>query len=77
MANSGIMIVDFLFNLAVRYLYAVAEFFGITYEEINVWIFVVSWPLSLIVAALWITYLLYKVKRLQRGLMIHDRDNRC
>lgn len=77
MANSGIMIVDFLFNLAVRYLYALAEFFGITYEEINVWIFVVSWPLSLIVAALWITYLLYKVKRLQRGLMIHDRDNRC
>ena len=77
MANSGIMIVDFLFNLAVRYLYALAEFFGITYEEINVWIFVVSWPLSLIVAALWITYLLYKVKRLQRGLMIRDRDNRC
>ena len=77
MANSGIMIVDFLFNLAVRYLYALAEFFGITYEEINVWIFVVSWPLSLIVAALWITYLLYKVKRLQRSLMTHDRDNRC
>ena len=71
------MIVDFLFNLAVRYLYALAEFFGITYEEINVWIFVVSWPLSLIVAALWITYLLYKVKRLQRSLMTHDRDNRC
>ena len=77
MANSGIMIVDFLFNLAVRYLYALAEFFGITYEEINVWIFVVSWPLSLIVAALWITYLLYKVKRLQRSSMLHDRDNRC
>ena len=77
MANSGIEIVDFLFNLAVRYLYALAEFFGITYEEINVWVFVVGWPLSLIVAALWITYLLYKVKRLQRGLMIHDRDNRC
>jgi hypothetical protein len=77
MANSGIMIVDFLFNLAVRYLYALAEFFGITYEEINVWIFVVSWPLSLIVAALWITYLLYKVKRLQRSSMVHDRDNRC
>ena len=77
MANSGIMIVDFLFNLAVRYLYALAEFFGITYEEINVWIFVVSWPLSLIVAALWITYLLYRVKHLKRSLVIHDRDNRC
>ena len=77
MANSGIEIVDFLFNLAVRYLYALAEFFGITYEEINVWIFVVGWPLSLIVAALWITYLLYKVKHLQQSLVIHDRNNRC
>ena len=77
MANSGIMIVDFLFNLAVRYLYALAEFFGITYEEINVWIFVVGWPLSLIAAALWITYLLYKVKHLQQSLVIHDRNNQC
>ena len=76
MANSGIMIVDFLFNLAVRYLYALAEFFGITYEEINVWIFVVGWPLSLIVAALWITYLLFKVKHLQQRLVILDRGHR-
>ena len=45
MADSGIVIVDFLFNLAVRWLYAWANFFGITYEEINVWLFVVIWPL--------------------------------
>ena len=69
MANSGIEIVDFLFNLAVRWLYAWAEFFGITYEEINVWIFVISWPLSMVVSAVWITYLTLKVKRLQRRLV--------
>ena len=68
MANSGIDIVDFLFNLAVRWLYAWAEFFGITYEEINVWIFVVSWPLSMAVSAVWITHLILKVKRLQQRL---------
>ena len=45
-ANSGIVIVDFLFNLAVRWLYAWAEVFGITYEEINVWIFCIIWPLT-------------------------------
>ena len=70
MANSGIDIVDFLFNLAVRWLYAWAEFFGITYEEINVWIFVISWPLSMVVSAVWITYLSLKVKRLQRRLVM-------
>ena len=68
MATSGIVIVDFLFNLAVRWLYAWAKFFGITYEEINVWIFVVSWPLSMKVSVFWITYLIFKVKRLQRRL---------
>ena len=71
MANSGIDIVDFLFNLAVRWLYAWAEFFGITYEEINVWIFVVSWPLSMAVSAAWITHLTLKVKRLQRRLVMN------
>ena len=68
MANSGILIVDFLFNLAVRWLYAWAEFFGITYEEINVWIFVVSWTLSITVSAAWITHLILKVKHLQQRL---------
>ena len=77
MANSGIVIVDLLFNLAVRWLYAWAEFFGITYEEINVWIFVVSWPLSLMMATLWITYLLHKVRHLQQRLVILDRGHRC
>ena len=72
MANSGIDIVDFLFNLAVRWLYAWAEFFGITYEEINVWIFVVGWPLSMTVSVFWITHLIFKVKRLQRRLVMND-----
>ena len=76
MADSGIVIVDFLFNLAVRWLYAWANFFGITYEEINVWIFVVSWPVSLVLAAVWIIHLAYKVKQLQKRLVILDRGRR-
>ena len=71
MANSGIEIVDFLFNLAVRWLYAWAEFFGITYEEINVWIFVVGWPLSMTVSVFWITHLIFKINRLQRILAMN------
>ena len=76
MANSGVVVVDFLFNLAVQWLYAGASLFGITYEEINVWIFVVSWPLSLVISAVWITYLLFKVKNLQQRLVANDRAKR-
>lgn len=49
MANSGIEWIDIIFNFCVRLLYDVGSILGISYEEINVWIFVVIWPfLSLI-----------------------------
>ena len=44
MANSGIFWIDILFNWAVRALYDVAGLLNITYEEINVWGFLVLWP---------------------------------
>ncbi len=52
MANSGIEWIDNTFNFCVILLYNIGSLFGITYEEINVWIFVVIWPLiSLIMFA--------------------------
>ena len=52
MANSGIEWIDTIFNFCVRLLYDVANIFGISYEEINVWLFVVIWPfLSLVLFA--------------------------
>ena len=36
MANSGITWIDMIFNWSVKVLYEVAEWFSITYEEINV-----------------------------------------
>ncbi len=45
MANSGIEWIDITFNFCVRLLYDAGNIFGITYEEINVWLFVVIWPL--------------------------------
>ena len=44
MANSGIYWIDIIFNYCVRLLYEVAGFLGITYEEINVWLFVFLIP---------------------------------
>ena len=52
MANSGIMWVDHTFNFCVYLLYDLAKILGISYEEINVWIFCVIWPVvSLILFA--------------------------
>ena len=66
MADSGIVWIDFLFNLAVRWLYTWAEILGVTYEEINVWIFVVSWPCSLAFLCLWVIILKIKIKALKK-----------
>ena len=69
MANSGIIWIDWLFNTAVRGLYACAEILGMTYEEINVWIFCISWPLTMLVAAIWIYRRRCRIARLERSLV--------
>ena len=52
MANSGIEWIDTIFNFCVRLLYDMANVLGISYEEINVWLFCVIWPfLSLVLFA--------------------------
>lgn len=65
MANSGIEWVDIVFNWCVRLLYDWATFFGITYEEINIWIFIVAWPIITLVMAAWIVLLLRQNQRLK------------
>ena len=45
MANSGIYWIDETFNFCVHLLYDIAGILGISYEEINVWLFCVVWPL--------------------------------
>ena len=49
MANSGIEWIDITFNFCVRLLYDICNILGITYEEINVWLFVVIWPIASLV----------------------------
>ena len=46
MANSGIVWIDETFNFCVRLLYDIGGVLGITYEEINVWLFVIIWPIA-------------------------------
>lgn len=62
MANSGIIWIDVIFDWCVRLLYAVAEWLGITYEEINVWLFVFILPMILLSSITLNLYLLFKDK---------------
>jgi len=50
MANSGIYWIDVTFNYCVRLLYQIADMMGITYEEINVWLFVILMPAILLLS---------------------------
>ena len=49
MANSGIIWIDAVFDFCVKLLLDIADIMGITYEEINVWIFCVIWPILTLV----------------------------
>ena len=64
MANSGIAWIDTIFNWAVIALYQVASVMGITYEEINVWLFCVAWP----VVTLVLVYVAFSLFRQNRRL---------
>ena len=50
MANSGIPWIDLIFDWCVHFLYDVADLLGISYEEINVWLFVFILPISLVLS---------------------------
>lgn len=65
MANSGIPWIDLIFNVSVRWLYVSADWLGITYEEINVWLFCIVWPLVTLVMTVWITLLHRNIRRIQ------------
>tara|TARA_B100001027_G_scaffold46595_1_gene30467 strand:- start:1223 stop:1417 length:195 start_codon:yes stop_codon:yes gene_type:complete len=45
MANSGILWIDIIYDFCVQLLIDTAKFLGVSYEEINVWLFCVIWPL--------------------------------
>ncbi len=62
MANSGIYWIDETFNFCVILLYDVATFLGITYEEINVWLFCLIWPILTLIMFAEILRLRLKIK---------------
>jgi hypothetical protein len=68
MAHSGIPWIDVVFNTTVRWLYVWARYFGITYEEINVWLFCIAWPALTIFLVVWLVLVIRQNRRLKRQI---------
>ena len=70
MASSGIYWIDVTFDWCVRLLHSVAKVFGITYEEINVWLFVIVLPCMLLASLSLNFWLIRKQKSKTSGKLI-------
>ena len=62
--DSGVYWVDELFKLCVIFLVDLSNFIGVSYEEINIWIFVIIWPLLTVYQTIRILVLNHKIRKL-------------
>ncbi len=74
MAKSGIYWIDVTFDWCVNFLYKVASLLGLSYEEINIWLFVIIGPISLLVSILLNFYFFKKVTKLKRIIEIQKKE---
>ena len=65
MAGSGILWVDNLFNSCVLFLVQIASLLGVTYEELNVYLFCIAWPIITVYMMFRILYLKWKIRWLR------------
>ena len=74
MANSGIVWIDLVFDWCVTALVRLGEAVGLSYEEINVWLFVIAWPVVTLVMAWVIWRQGASIQRLKRATSIANTD---
>ena len=65
MGESGIHWIDLVFKVCVIALVDLASLLGVSYEEINIWIFVIIWPILTIYTILRIIFLKCKLRKLR------------
>ena len=74
MANSGIYWIDVTFDWCVNFLYKIASLLGLSYEEINIWLFVVIGPISLLMSIFLNFYFYKKVTKLNKIIEIQKKE---
>jgi hypothetical protein len=63
MGGSGVNWIDALFRYCVVLLVNVAKALGISYEALNIWVFIIIQPLFIVVLLIWALRLRGKLKR--------------
>ena len=74
MANSGIYWIDITFDWSVNLLYKVAALLGISYEEINIWLFAIIGPLFFFISICLNYYFYKKTKKLKKIIEIQKQE---
>ena len=74
MANSSIYWVDIIFDWCVKFLYIVADLYGITYKEINIWLFVIIVPLFFLISICLNYYFYKKTKKLKKIIELQKKE---
>ena len=74
MANSGIYWIDITFDWCVNFLNKVAGLLDISYEEINIWLFVIIGPISLLISIFLNYYFYKKTKKLKKIIEIQKKE---
>jgi hypothetical protein len=64
-----------IFNACVAILVFLAERLGMTYQVVNVWIFVIIWPAFTFILGGWIVRQHLLIKDLRRDRLIKERLN--
>lgn len=65
LGESGGPTIDYIFKLCVVLLTDLAQFLGTSYEAINIWIFVIIWPILTLYLIFRVILLRLKVRQLQ------------
>ena len=74
MANSGIYWIDITFDWYLNLLYKIADLLGISYEEINIWLFLIIGPISLSISIFLNYYFYKKTNKLKKIIEIQKQE---
>jgi hypothetical protein len=67
LGGSGVNWIDAIFRYCVVLLVNVAKVLGISYEALNIWVFIIIQPLLIVFLFLWVLRLRRRIKRLKRS----------
>ena len=74
MANSGIYWIDITFDWCVNLLYKIAGLLSISYEEINIWLFVIIGPTLFFISIYLNLYFLKKINNLKKIIQTQKQE---